>query len=77
MAKLSRSCFQFLFGDYMFYLIIDYFKPRKKQYYWRNRDNDTPVNFIEVAGELRGVKYALVEYEGVRSYVPYKELVLK
>lgn len=48
-----------------------------KQFYWVNRDHDIPVKFINKAGSFAGVEFALVEYEGNQSYVPYNELVLK
>lgn len=49
----------------------------KVQYIWRNKDYDIPVEFIRVAGESNGRKYALVSLDGRNSYVPADELVRK
>jgi hypothetical protein len=60
----------------MFSIFHRFFRP-KKQYYWVTKDQDFPVEFISIAGEAGGARFAEVLYEGKTSYVPYEELVWK
>ena len=48
----------------------------RRQYVWRSKDYDIPVNFIKVAGSKDGVEYAQVEFEGNTSFVPVSEIVV-